>query len=122
MTRARLNTYSLIGSLSFADWSLYARRANPLGSDRRNLHNRSGDDMGGDAMGSVPRRLSAAAWQPMVRAGGPAGSQSAARAKGAERFEGFMQNLGRRLATGDRFLKELSRDIEPGAELQSQQE
>lgn len=38
--------------------------------------------------------------------------QSAARAKGAERFEGFMQTLGRRLATGDRFLKELSRDIE----------
>ena len=40
-------------------------------------------------------------------------AQSAARAKGAERFEGFMQNLGRRLATGDRFLKELSRDTEP---------
>ena len=40
-------------------------------------------------------------------------AQSAARAKGAERFEGFMQNLGRRLATGDRFLKEISRDIEP---------
>lgn len=39
-------------------------------------------------------------------------AQSAARAKGAERFEGFMQNLGRRLATGDRFLKELSRDID----------
>lgn len=39
-------------------------------------------------------------------------AQSAARAKGAERFEGFMQTLGRRLATGDRFLKELSRDIE----------
>lgn len=38
-------------------------------------------------------------------------AQSAARAKGAERFEGFMQNLGRRLATGDRFLKELSRDV-----------
>ena len=38
-------------------------------------------------------------------------AQSAARAKGAERFEGFMQNLGRRLATGDRFLKELSRDM-----------
>ncbi|KHJ54587.1 CopG family transcriptional regulator [Aureimonas altamirensis] len=43
-------------------------------------------------------------------------AQSAARAKGAERFEGFMQNLGRRLATGDRFLKELSRDIEPASE------
>lgn len=42
-------------------------------------------------------------------------AQSAARAKGAERFEGFMQNLGRRLATGDRFLKELSRDIEPAS-------
>lgn len=40
-------------------------------------------------------------------------AQSAARTKGAERFEGFMQNLGRRLATGDRFLKELSRDM-PG--------
>lgn len=42
----------------------------------------------------------------------PGNAQSAARAKGAERFEGFMQTLGRRLATGDRFLKELSRDID----------
>lgn len=42
----------------------------------------------------------------------PGTAQSAARAKGAERFEGFMQTLGRRLATGDRFLKELSRDID----------
>lgn len=41
----------------------------------------------------------------------PESAQAAARAKGAERFEGFMQNLGRRLATGDRFLKELSRDV-----------
>lgn len=40
----------------------------------------------------------------------PESAQAAARAKGAERFEGFMQTLGRRLATGDRFLKELSRD------------
>lgn len=39
-------------------------------------------------------------------------AQSSARAKGAERFEGFIQSLGRRLATGDRFLKELSRDID----------
>ena len=39
-------------------------------------------------------------------------AQSAARAKGAERFAGFMQTLGRRLATGDRFLKELSRDLD----------
>lgn len=39
-------------------------------------------------------------------------AQAAARTKGLERFEGFMQTLGRRLATGDRFLKELSRDIE----------
>ena len=29
-----------------------------------------------------------------------------------ERFEGFMQTLGKRLATGDRFLKELSRDVD----------
>lgn len=39
-------------------------------------------------------------------------AQTSARAKGAERFDGFMQSLGRRLATGDRFLKELSRDID----------
>jgi hypothetical protein len=42
----------------------------------------------------------------------PDSAQAAARTKGVERFEGFMQTLGRRLATGDRFLKELSRDIE----------
>lgn len=42
----------------------------------------------------------------------PENAQAAARAKGAERFEGFMQNLGKRLASGDRFLKELSRDVE----------
>ncbi|TGY88795.1 ribbon-helix-helix protein, CopG family [Marinicauda algicola] len=39
-------------------------------------------------------------------------AQVSARAKGAERFDGFLQSLGRRLATGDRFLKELSRDID----------
>lgn len=39
-------------------------------------------------------------------------AQAAARAKGTERFEGFMQTLGKRLATGDRFLKELSRDVD----------
>ncbi|MEP1599534.1 MAG: CopG family transcriptional regulator, partial [Hyphomonas sp.] len=36
-----------------------------------------------------------------------------ARAKGVERFEGFIQTLGKRLATEDRFLKELSRDVTP---------
>ena len=42
----------------------------------------------------------------------PESAQASARAKGAERFEGFMQTLGKRLATGDRFLKELSRDLD----------
>lgn len=42
----------------------------------------------------------------------PESAQAAARAKGAERFARFMQTLGRRLATGDRFLKELSRDVD----------
>lgn len=42
----------------------------------------------------------------------PDSAQASARAKGMERFEGFLQTLGRRLATGDRFLKELSRDID----------
>lgn len=41
----------------------------------------------------------------------PDSAQPSARAKGAERLEGFMQTLGRRLATGDRFLKEVSRDV-----------
>jgi hypothetical protein len=40
----------------------------------------------------------------------PAAARDAARAKGAERFEGFLQSLGRKLATGDRFLREVSRD------------
>lgn len=43
----------------------------------------------------------------------PESAQASARAKGAERFDGFMQSLGRRLAAGDRFLKELSRDMPP---------
>lgn len=43
----------------------------------------------------------------------PDAAQASARAKGAERFDGFLQSLGKRLATGDRFLKELSRDIDP---------
>lgn len=42
----------------------------------------------------------------------PDSAQASARAKGTERFEGFLQTLGRKLATGDRFLKELSRDVD----------
>jgi len=46
----------------------------------------------------------------------PEQTQVAARAKGAERFEGFMQALGRRLAKGPGFIWEVSLDIgEPGA-------
>jgi len=41
----------------------------------------------------------------------PESAQASARAKGTERFENFLKTLGRRLATGDRFLKELSRDV-----------
>lgn len=40
----------------------------------------------------------------------PENAQASARAKGVERFQGFMQTLARRLATGNRVLKELSRD------------
>jgi len=42
----------------------------------------------------------------------PDSAKATARAKGNERYKGFMQTLGRRLASGDRFLKELSRDVE----------
>jgi predicted transcriptional regulator len=46
----------------------------------------------------------------------PEQTQAAARAKGAERYEGFMQALGRRLAKGPGFIREVSLDIgEPGA-------
>ena len=45
----------------------------------------------------------------------PEAAQASGRAKGLERFEGFLQALGKRLATGDRFLKELSRDMPPEA-------
>jgi len=41
----------------------------------------------------------------------PDSAKGSARAKGNERFEGFLLTLGRKLATGDRFLKELSRDM-----------
>ncbi|MBV5262903.1 CopG family transcriptional regulator [Pinisolibacter aquiterrae] len=41
----------------------------------------------------------------------PESAQASARAKGLERFEGFVEALGRRLATGDQFIKELARDI-----------
>src|SRR5215831_13109002 len=42
----------------------------------------------------------------------PDSAQASARAKGLERFEGFVQALGRRLARGDRFIREVSRDIQ----------
>jgi len=42
----------------------------------------------------------------------PEAAHASAKAKGSERFAKFLITLGRRLATGDRFLKELSRDID----------
>ncbi|WP_319411287.1 CopG family transcriptional regulator [uncultured Cohaesibacter sp.] len=41
----------------------------------------------------------------------PDNAKASARAQGAERFDAFMQNLGRRIAKGDRFLREVSFDI-----------
>lgn len=47
-----------------------------------------------------------------------AGSRAIGRPhEGAERFEGFLQTLGKRLANGHRFLKELSRDVEQPSEI-----
>jgi len=42
----------------------------------------------------------------------PDQTQTAARAKGAERYEGFVQALGRRLSKGLGFIREVSLDIE----------
>jgi len=52
----------------------------------------------------------------------PESAQASARAKGTERFENFLKTLGRRLATGDRFLKELSRDVAGSKPENSKQE
>ncbi|MEH3116655.1 MAG: ribbon-helix-helix domain-containing protein [Methylorubrum populi] len=41
----------------------------------------------------------------------PDSAQASARAKGSERFEGFLQTLGRRLAKGDRVLVDLAHDV-----------
>jgi predicted transcriptional regulator len=41
----------------------------------------------------------------------PEQTQAAARARGAERYEGFLQALGRRLAKGPGFIREVSLDI-----------
>ena len=40
-------------------------------------------------------------------------TRAAARAKGGERYEGFMQALGRRLAKGPGFIKEVTLDVRP---------
>lgn len=51
----------------------------------------------------------------------PDSAQASARAKGAERFESFLQTLGRRLATGDRFLKELSHDLKARCDIRNRE-
>jgi hypothetical protein len=43
----------------------------------------------------------------------PADAQAAAQAKGRERFEGFVDALGRRLAQGRTLLHDIPRDIDP---------
>ncbi len=45
----------------------------------------------------------------------PEQTQAAARAKGGERYEEFMQALGRRLAKGPSFIREVSSDITLGS-------
>ena len=46
-------------------------------------------------------------------------TQASARAKGTERYEGFMQALGRRLAKGPGFIQEVSLDIRSPASTQT---
>lgn len=52
----------------------------------------------------------------------PEQMQAAARAKGAERYEGFVQALGRRLAKGPGFIREVSLDIRPPESTQAESE
>ncbi|HEY2707066.1 MAG TPA: CopG family transcriptional regulator [Caulobacteraceae bacterium] len=44
----------------------------------------------------------------------PEAGQAAARAKGAERYAGFVEALGRRMASGRLFSREVSRDLAEG--------
>lgn len=46
----------------------------------------------------------------------PDDAQSAAQIKGRERFEGFVQTLGRRLQKGKSFIREIPTDVSPGSE------
>ena len=39
--------------------------------------------------------------------------RDAAQAKGRERYEGFVETLGRRLAKGSSFAREVSQDVKP---------
>ncbi len=52
----------------------------------------------------------------------PEQTQAAARAKSAERYEGFLQALGRRLAKGPGFIREVSLDIRSQESTQSETE
>ena len=52
----------------------------------------------------------------------PEQMQTAARAKGAERYEGFVQALGRRLAKGPGFVNEVTLDVVTKGVLKSQEE
>lgn len=44
----------------------------------------------------------------------PDSAQAAAKAKGTARFQAFIETLGRRLASGQSLLREISQDIAPG--------
>jgi hypothetical protein len=46
----------------------------------------------------------------------PEQTQAAARAKGAERYDAFVEALGRRLSKGPTFLREVSLDVAPSGE------
>jgi predicted transcriptional regulator len=45
---------------------------------------------------------------------------AAAQTKGRERYEGFVEALGRRLACGRKLADEITRDVEPASEINTQ--
>jgi predicted transcriptional regulator len=49
----------------------------------------------------------------------PDSAQAAARAKGTERYQGFVETLGRRVAKGQSVLREVSIDVEVGSSVES---
>jgi len=68
--------------------------------------------------GSTASRARSSGFWLSVTAPVPASQQAASKAQGSQRYEGFIETLGRRLQRGDSVVREISEEIWPGQERQ----